>query len=60
MESISKNLLSILVTAINEKDNKVILIKDTKNLSLGDINKTLINLGKKCFYRVLEKHNNGE
>ncbi|MFR1907058.1 MAG: hypothetical protein ACLS28_15545 [Clostridium neonatale] len=55
MESISKNLLSILVTAINEKDNKVILIKDTKNLSLGDINKTLINLGKKCFYRVLEK-----
>lgn len=49
MESISKNLLSILVTAINEKDNKVILIKDTKNLSLGDINKTLINLGKNVF-----------
>ena len=43
MESISKNLLSILVTAINEKDNKVILIKDTKNLSLGDINNIITN-----------------
>ena len=60
MESISKNLLSILVSAINEKDNKIILIKDTKNLSLEDINKTLINLGKKCFYKVLTKYNNGE
>lgn len=60
MESISKNLLSILVSAINEKDNKIILIKDTKNLSLEDINKTLINLGKKCFYKVLIKYNNGE
>lgn len=60
MDVISKNLLSILVTAINEQENNVILIKDSKNLSLSEIHETLKKLGNKCFYKVLERFNNGE
>lgn len=62
MFAIRDNILAFLLNAISEIDNKIILIKDSDELSLKEVRNNLskINSLNKSFYKNLKKDNKYE